>query len=135
MTRTYIDSGVLIAAARGSGTIGERALAVISDSGSREFVASDYVRIETVPKPIFYGRAAEVQFYEEFFATVATWVEFDTAHLKNAFEEACRAGLSWVDAVHVVVAELSGCEELVTTEKPTAAIHRTGRIRIVSLDE
>lgn len=55
-------------------------------------------------------------------------------HLEAAFEEACRSGLQSYDAIHVTVAALSGCDELVTTEKPTSAIHRTTLIRIVSID-
>ena len=134
MTRTYIDSGVLIAAARGSGKLADRALKVISDSATRDFVSSDYVKSETVPKPTFFGREAEVQFYEQFFSNVTTWITFDTAHLQSAFDEACNTGLSWVDAIHVVIAQLSGCDELITCEKPSSAIHRATRIRIVSID-
>ena len=134
MKRTYVDSGVLIAAARGKGRLGDRALEIICDTASREFISSDYVRLETVPKPTYFGRAAEVRFYEEFFSTVATWLPFDSTHLEIAFEEACKSGLSSVDAVHVVLASLAGCDELVTSEKPTAAIHRTARVRIVSID-
>lgn len=39
MTRTFIDSGVLIAATRGEGAIAERALAILVDP-NREFAAS-----------------------------------------------------------------------------------------------
>jgi hypothetical protein len=46
MKRTYVDSGVLIAAARGSGTLAERALSIISDTEAREFVCSDYVKLD-----------------------------------------------------------------------------------------
>ena len=134
MKRTYIDSGVLIAAARGSGELAERALAVISDNATRVYVSSDSVKSETIPKPTVFGRNEEVRFYEQFFSRVTTWVTFDRTHLENAFDEACNAGLSWVDAVHVIIAELSGCEELVTAEKPSSAIHRTTRVRIISID-
>jgi len=134
LIRTYVDSGVLIAAARGSGPLGKRALDVISDTANREFISSEYVMFETVPKPTYFGRTAEVRFYEEFFATVASWFSFNAAHLTEAFEEACASGLSSIDAVHVVVAAMAGCQELVTSEKPTSAIHRTNRIRIVSID-
>ena len=135
MIRTYIDSGVLIAAARGSEKLGRRALAVISDSRTRQFVSSDYVKSETIPKPTFFGRHEELRFYEQFFSTVDTWIQFDNAHLVSAFDEACATGLAWVDAIHVVVAQLSGCEEIITSEKQTSAIHRTRRVRIVSIDE
>lgn len=134
MKRTYVDSGVLIAAARGKGKLSERALEIISDTASRDFVSSDYVRLETVPKPTYFGRVAEVKFYEEFFAGVRTWFPFDALHLQIAFEEACTSGLSFVDAVHVVLASLSSCDELVTSEKPGAAIHRTRSVRVVSID-
>jgi len=125
---------VLIAAARGSGKLAARALTVISDSATRDFVSSDYVKSETVPKPTFFRREAEVKFYEQFFSSATTWITFDKAHLESAFDEACKTGLSWVDAIHVVIAQLSGCDEFVTCEKPTSAIHRATRIRIVSID-
>ena len=125
---------MLIAAARGSGKLAHRALAIISDTSAREFVCSDYVRLETVPKPTYFGRLAELRFYETFFDTAAEWVAFDVSHLHTAFEEACQSGLSALDAVHVVVAVLTGCQELVTSEKPTSAIHRTNLIRTISID-
>ena len=81
MTRTYPDSGVLIAAARGSGKLAQRALTIISDTSTREFVCSDYVKFEIVPKPTYFGRQAELRFYETFFATAAEWVAFDVSHL------------------------------------------------------
>jgi hypothetical protein len=123
VTKTYIDSGVLIAAARGKGSLCERALAVLRDTSEREFVSSDYVKLETIPKPTYFGREAELKFYN-----------FDAAHLEEGLIEACQSGLQSLDAVHVILAVLSGCDELVTTEKPTAAIHRTSRIRVVSID-
>jgi predicted nucleic acid-binding protein len=134
LIRTYVDSGVLIAAARGAGKLAQRALAIIGDTSSREFVCSDYVKLETIPKPRYYGREAEVRFYEAYFSTTVIWQGFDACQMDDAFEEACRSGLSSVDAIHVVVAALSGCDELVTSEKPTSAISRTKLIRVVSID-
>jgi predicted nucleic acid-binding protein len=134
LTRTYVDSGILIAAARGKGQLAQRALAVISDTESREFVCSDFVKLEVVPKPTYFGRTVEVRFYETYFATVSIWAQFDIGHFERAFEEACRAGLSSVDAIHVVIATSYGCDELVTSEKPNSAIHRTNLVRTVSID-
>jgi len=76
----------------------------------------------------------EVHSCETYFATVAIWAQFDASHFKSAFEEACRSGLSSVDAIHVVIAAISGCDELVASEKPTSAIHRTKLVRTVSID-
>jgi predicted nucleic acid-binding protein len=134
LIKTYVDSGVLIAAARGAGKLAQRALAIIGDTSSREFVCSDYVKLETIPKPKYYGREAELRFYEAYFSTAVIWQGFDACHMDSAFAEACRSGLSSVDAIHVVVAALSGCDELVTSEKPTSAINRTKLIRVVSID-
>jgi predicted nucleic acid-binding protein len=133
MKRTYIDAGVLIAAARGKGSIGQRALEILSDA-SREFVSSDYVRFETVPKAAYFNRHAEVAFYEVFFARAVTWFSFDGDHLVEAFKEACECGLSAMDAVHTVLASLANCEELVTSERPEQSIHRTKRVRTLSID-
>jgi predicted nucleic acid-binding protein len=132
LIRTYVDSGVLIAAARGGGKLGERALGVLRDD-SREFVSSDYVKMEILPKPVYFGREAEIRFYNAYFSRVSNWHNFDAAHLRAAFEEACRSGLQSYDAIHVAVAAIGGCDELITTEKQTSAIHRTSLIRVVSI--
>jgi predicted nucleic acid-binding protein len=87
-----------------------------------------------LPKPRFFGFQAEIEFYQAYFARVAVWVSCDVEHIRRAFDEACRAGLSAMDALHVVVARSSGCDELVTTEKPSEAIHRSTLVHIVSID-
>jgi hypothetical protein len=66
LIRTYIDSGLLIAAARGSGKLAVRALEVLRDGSAREFVSSDYVKMEILPKPTYFGREAEVRFTTHF---------------------------------------------------------------------
>ena len=134
MTRTYVDSGVLIAAARGSSDVAIRALQVLGEHASREFVCSDYVRFEVLPKPTYFNRIAEIRFYEAFFSTARIWMPSEHYQLELAYEEACHNGLSWPDALHVVVAALAECEELITTEKPGSSIHRTNRLRVVSID-
>jgi predicted nucleic acid-binding protein len=133
MTRSYICAGVLIAAARGAGTIGSNALGVLRDIASREFVCSDYVKLEVLPKPSYHKRSAELEFYSEFFSKVHIWLPFSKEGLDNALKEACIAGLGPMDAVHVAAAMLGGCDELVTTEKPTSTIHRTKAIQVVSI--
>jgi predicted nucleic acid-binding protein len=51
MTRTYLDSGVLIAAARGNDEAATLAFALLADT-SRVFVSSVFVRLEILPKPM-----------------------------------------------------------------------------------
>ncbi len=132
MTRTYLDSGVLIAAARGSANLHATALEIVRDP-DREFVCSDYVRLEVSPKATYYGYTEEADFYAAFYSEAETGMEFDADHLRLAFDEACNSGLSAFDAVHVIAAAQSGCDELLTTEKPNAPIHRTELVRTVSL--
>ncbi|HYM61730.1 MAG TPA: PIN domain-containing protein [Thermoanaerobaculia bacterium] len=134
MIRTYVDSGVLIAAARGSGQLAARALDVIADTSTREFVCSDYVRLEIIPKPTYEGRSAEVRFYEEFFATVSLWLPFDAQHLRRALMEACNSGLNAMDAIHVVAAVEGKCQEIFTSERPGKPIHRTKLLPVLSID-
>ncbi|KUK98957.1 MAG: Uncharacterized protein XE11_2818 [Methanomicrobiales archaeon 53_19] len=58
---TYLDSSVLIQAYRGEGVSGERAMRVLDDP-DREFVVSDFLKLEVLPKPIFHAREDEVAF-------------------------------------------------------------------------
>lgn len=66
MTRTFLDSGVLIAAARGTDELHLRALDILDDP-EREFITSDYVRLEVIPNAVFHRKEAERKFYEAFF--------------------------------------------------------------------
>jgi hypothetical protein len=88
-----------------------------------------------IPKATYFGRTAEVAFYESFFSRVAVWLRFDAAHWRAAYEEACNSGIGGIDAIHVIVADLSGCDELITTERAGKAIHRTKKIRVISIAE
>jgi len=108
-------------------------MAVLTDP-LREFVSSSFVRLEVVPKATFFKRDAEVEFYEEYFSTLAIWAEFDETAMQGCMEEACRAGLSAVDAIHIELAARTECEELVTTERTGKPIHRTRRVRTVTID-
>jgi len=48
MIRTYLDAGVLIAAARGKEPIAIRALEILDDP-NRQFVSSIFLRLELLP--------------------------------------------------------------------------------------
>ncbi len=60
--RTYIDTGVLIAAIRGEKDIADSALSFLYDP-LREYVTSDYVKVELLPKCTFYHNVDKKQFY------------------------------------------------------------------------
>lgn len=96
--RTFVDSGVLIAAARGVGELGIRALTLFNEP-TRVWLSSAFVRLEVFPK-------------EE--------VPLSAALVTQAYTEACAAGLASVDALHIAAAKLGGADVFVTTERPTS---------------
>jgi predicted nucleic acid-binding protein len=126
---TYVDASVLIAATRATGTVAERALEILDDP-NRTFASSEYVRLEVLPKAVFFNRSAETRFYEEFFAGVAAWARPTEELLAQAFNEACAHGLAGMDALHVAAAASLGADELVTVEGVNKPIHRTSLVRV-----
>lgn len=132
MTRTYVDSGVLIYAARGAAPASELALPFVTDP-SREYVTSDYVRLEVFPKARFYNRTEEIRFYEAFFTANLVCVTPSSELLDFAMQEACVTGINGLDALHVACAVFAGAQELITSEKSNKPIHRTRKIRVVSI--
>ncbi len=132
MTRTYVDSGVLIYAAKGTTAAAGLALPFLGDP-TREYVTSEYVRLEVLPKAIYHKNAAEEAFYRGFLGLNIRCVPASAALLELAMEEACKTGISGIDAIHVACAAFSGAEEFITSEKSTKPIHRTTLVRVVSI--
>ena len=132
MTVTYIDSGVLIAAAKGTTEVAALALPFLADP-DREYVTSDYVRLEVLPKAVFHRRQEEVDFYNAFFQTNARSIPTSAALLEYALEEACNTGIQGLDAIHIACAVFAGAEEFITSEKHTTLIHRTQKVRVISI--
>jgi predicted nucleic acid-binding protein len=123
LTRTFLDAGVLIAAARGSGPVSERAVDILKD-GNRAFVCSPFIRLEILPKALFYGQVAEVSFYRAYFDLVRIWVDPARDLVEEADYVAGRYGLAALDALHVTSAMRAEADELVTSERPSSPIHR-----------
>lgn len=130
---TFVDSGILITAARGQDmTMKLRALTLLNDP-RREFASSRFVWLEVMPKAIWAKNQPEQNLYEAFFNAVTHWPgNYDTV-IALAEKEAAAAGLGSLDALHIAAAQLLGADELVTIEKTTKSIHRTQNIKIVSL--
>jgi len=131
--RTYIDSGVLISALRGGGTVGPTAQSFLYDP-LREYVTSDYVKIELLPKSIFYRNEEEREFYQGFFSSTKLYVPNSDELLAFALDHGGRTGISGIDAIHVACALIAGAAELITSEKPTKPIHRASGIKVISIN-
>jgi hypothetical protein len=131
MIRTFLDSGVLIAAARSLDPDGERALRFLEEP-NRIFLTSPFVHLEVVPKAVFFKKQMERSFYDRYFANAVWYREVDKIEVA-AHTEAAKAGLGAMDAVHLAAAHLSRADEFITTEKPDKAIHRSSLVKVVYL--
>ncbi|HEV8157386.1 MAG: PIN domain-containing protein [Acidobacteria bacterium] len=122
---TFPDASVLIYAAikPTANTFARRmrALQLFNDP-DREFVASEFLRLEVLPIAKFFGKKREIQFYETFFAGVSFWAD-DAALITPALALASQHGLGALDALHICAADQLGAE-LVSAEKPTKPIYR-----------
>jgi Predicted nucleic acid-binding protein, contains PIN domain len=132
VTRTFLDAGVLIAAARGVGIIPVLAHAILDDA-ERTFVTSDYIRMEVLPKALYHRQSQEVLLYERFFARAVQIVPPSVSLLQQAYTEACTCGLAALDALHIAAAKCSGAEEFITTERPTTPLFRVSGIVIKTI--
>lgn len=129
---TYVDSGVLIAAARIDDLAHASAGAVLGDP-TRTFASSDFVRLEVLPKATYHKRTAEADFYNLFFGAVQAWVDADTTLTQLALRRGAEFGLNGMDALHVAAAETAGAVELVTAERPTSPLLRVTSLHVVTI--
>lgn len=131
MVRAFLDSGVLIAAARSVSPDRERALEVLSDPDF-EFVTSPYVYLEVMPRAVFQRRKLEETFYDVYFRAAVFVRDLEKIY-RLAVEEASRSGVGAMDALHVAAAALSEAELFITTEQPRKSVHRTSLVRVIYL--
>ena len=130
--RTFIDSGVLLSAARGDDVSSERAIAILDDP-NRELITSDFVRLEVLPRAIYHRRSAEAAFYQTFFQAVRRTVRSSNALIREAEHEAESFGLSAIDALHVAAARRANCHELATSEKETKPLFRVTGLSTITV--
>lgn len=130
---TFVDSGILITAARGQDmALKLRALTLLNEP-YREFASSRFVWLEVMPKAVWAKNIPEQKLYEVFFDAVIHWPDDYDAVISLAETEAAAAGLGSLDALHVAAAKLVGADELVTIEKPSKSIYRTQSIKVVPI--
>lgn len=134
MTRTFLDAGVLIAAIRGTPDIAARAMELINDP-ERLFVSSDFVQLEVLPKAVYFGQVAEASFYRAYFASVTEMVPVSQALVSQASDQAQRAGLAAMDALHVAAARAGEAAEFITVERPGKPLFRAEGLTVRSLLE
>ena len=114
------------------GSNADTALALMEDS-RREFYTSQLVRLELLPKPIFFKQKAEVEFYQAHFNLVKGEQVLNQELGKAAEELAHRYGIAAMDALHLAAALNQGVKEFITTEAPSKPIFRVRGIHVVSI--
>jgi predicted nucleic acid-binding protein len=129
MIRTFLDSGVLLAAARSVSRDRDAALQVLEDT-NRTFLTSPFVQLEVAPKAKFHNNLLESAFYHEFFAA-AKWTKDLDAIAELAQVEAARSGVAAMDALHIAAAHIARADEFLTTERPRKPMYRTALVKIV----
>jgi len=129
--RTYLDAGVLIAAFKGEGELGRRALEILDDP-DRQYLVSEVLRLEVMPKPLYHNQSEEADFYEAVFEA-SQKVGWQIPALHNAHVIAEKHGIAAMDAIHVAHAIEAKADELVTAEKPTKPMFRVEEIAVVSI--
>jgi len=132
VTRTFVDSDVLIAGARSADDISHRAIGILDDP-NRQFISSDFIRLEVLPKPIYFRRPEEVAFYEAYFTRVSAWVQPSSILVEFALQLGQRFGLNALDALNVAAATQASCDEFVTGERLTSPLLRVTTVTVVSL--
>jgi predicted nucleic acid-binding protein len=132
VTRTFLDAGVLIAAIRGTPELADRAMELINDL-ERLFVSSEFVQLEVLPKALYYRQMEEVSFYRAYFASVIEMVPVSPALVSQAAEQAQRAGLAAMDALHIAAAKAGDAAEFVTVERPGKPLFRVEGLNVQTL--
>ena len=130
--KTYLDSGVLLAAWKGNSPRSVAARKVLEDE-SREFCTSDAVKLELLPKPTFEKRRAEIEFYNAYFSDAADSEPLSAEWGREALALARKFGLASVDALHLASAIRQGADEFITSEMPGKPMFRVAGIKVISL--
>ena len=131
--RTYLDSGVLLAACKGTDKLSLQAMRAL-DEPERELLVSDAVWLEVMPKAVYERQRKEVAFYEAIFA-VAEKLPWNLTTLEHAANLAQQYGIAAMDAIHVAHALDARADELLTAEKRGKPMFRTQGVTVRSIRE
>jgi predicted nucleic acid-binding protein len=129
--RTFLDSGVLIAAYKGSPAIEASAINILDDP-NRVFLSSPFVRHEVAPKALYNRQQDEYRFYQKYFRRAAFCDDLKSI-LSHAGKESAKSGVGAMDSLHIAAAYLLDADEFITSEKPGKSIYRTSLVNVIYL--
>lgn len=121
---TYADSNILIyAVSQKNFNLRLKALSILGDK-RREYLASEFLRLETLPYSVNAGRPKEIAFLQSFFNRhVSQWVEDERVLFPTASRLIERYNIQLMDALHLAAA-MEYDADFVTGEKPTKPFHQ-----------
>jgi predicted nucleic acid-binding protein len=132
---TYIDANVIINSFLDDQSLKARAKSAMFDS-ERDYLFSDYLWLETMPKMLYNKRfdqaATTLAFFEK-----ASFVPASQQIIDKARELASKFGLAAMDALHASAAIVGGAREFLTFEKPEKPFFRipADELLVISLYE
>ena len=129
--RTFLDSGVLIAAYKGSPSIEAPANDILDDPNP-VFLSSPFVRHEVSPKALYNRQLDEYRFYQKYFRRAAFCDDLKSI-LSYAGKESAKSGVGAMDSLHIAAAYLLDADEFITSEKPGKSIYRTSLVKVIYL--
>lgn len=132
--KTFFDSGVIISLSKGTEAIENKALNIFNDT-KREFLSSVFVKIEVLPKAIYFNNINEVDIYKTYFDSVSYFLDDFKNMANQAYEFASVYGLSGIDSLHIASAYILGADEFITTEKKTKPMYRVKELNILYLGD
>ena len=130
--KTFLDSNVLLMAWKGRDDDAQKAISVLEDD-SREFFTAFTVKLELLPKPFYFKKRDEIEFYNAHFNQVTGEEPFSIALGEQAFELGKKHGLAAMDALNIAAALKMGVEEFITGELPGKALFRVPGIKVTTL--
>jgi predicted nucleic acid-binding protein len=121
---TFVDASLLIRAARKQRRkpLSFALALLILESPEREFVASEFLRMEVLPFAQYFQRAREIHFYKTFFNRVTKWADTG-ALLPAAFQISSEDCVGVLDALHIAAAQQFDAE-FISAERTTKPIYR-----------
>jgi predicted nucleic acid-binding protein len=130
--KTFLDSGVLLTAWKGKESDAQAAQRVMDDD-QRDFVTSQMVKLELLPKPAYFKHSVEEEFYNLHFEQTSAEATLSREIADSAMKLARKHGLAAADALNIASAIHLEAEEFVTAELLGKPLFRVTEIRVVQL--
>jgi predicted nucleic acid-binding protein len=132
--RTFLDSGILISAARGDRPHSERCQRIIEER-RRTLLTSVFVRLEVYPQVTYREFALQRAYLNEFFMEPALeWASDLNGMVQLGLLQAERHGLGAMDSLHIAAAMLLRADQFITAEKPSKPMFRVQSLSVINVD-